>query len=87
MYNTHCITLQKVSHIYTSKLRIKKGEHRDSTKTNGTSVGCKCSTELVFGIIVCNVKQALSLKQITIQTFYNTRYIQRAQTYASHRIF
>ena len=29
--------------------------YRDCTKTKGTSVGCKCSTELVFGIIVCKV--------------------------------
>ena len=35
---------------------LKKGEYRDCTKTNGASVGCKCSTELVFGMIVCSVK-------------------------------
>ena len=31
-------------------LGIKRGEYRDCTKTKGTSVRCKCSTELVFGI-------------------------------------
>ena len=41
-------------------------EYRDCTKTKGTSVGCKCSTELVFCMTVCN---ALSLQQINISVY------------------
>ena len=33
-------------------LGIERGECRDCTKTKGISVGCKCSTELVFSMIV-----------------------------------
>ena len=29
---------------------------RDCAKTKGTSLGCECSTELVFRMIVFNVK-------------------------------
>ena len=36
-----------------NSIGIKK---RDCTKTKGTSLGCECSTGLVFSMIVFNVK-------------------------------